>query len=489
MKKNNRWFTLLLVLIFVAGAGIRLYDLTDEPLETHMARQLRSLLISRSLYQGEGMGGESLIEPPIIELLSAGFYRIAGAEIPWVQRLISISFWMLGAWALFDLAKTISGRFGGLFSLVFYLFMPFSILYSRLMMPDPMMTAGTVLAVWALLRWERRRTIKSAVLAGLLTGYAILTKSVAGFVLLPAFALFTLHSMPLKKLARNRQIWMIVLLTALPSLLYYIYGMVILGTLGGQFQGRFFLNLLSDPAHYLRWINVIKNKFGLGVAAISIMSIALVKEKKYQQLLAGWWLGYVLYGLVFAYHIWTHDYYQLPLLPVIALSLAPLGELICHTAVEKTDSRWLGTALLVTGLLVYALPNIWNTRVELARNDYRQEAKNYLPVEEALTEHLDEPVISISADYNTRLEYFTRLEVDNWPVGADFRYNQLSGKGFDFDQAWDQTIQQYHYFIVLSEAELNAQPDLADKLNQAPVFYQGGGVTIYDLTALSALQP
>ena len=143
MKKNNLWFVLLIVLIFVIGAGIRLYDLTDEPLEIHMTRQLRSLLIARSFYQGEGMGGESLIEPPIIELISAGIYRIAGEEIPWVQRLISIGFWMLGAWALFEIAKTISGRFGGLFSLVFYLFMPYSILYSRLTMPDPMMTAST----------------------------------------------------------------------------------------------------------------------------------------------------------------------------------------------------------------------------------------------------------------------------------------------------------------------------------------------------------
>ena len=485
MKKNNLWFSLLLLLIFVIGAGIRLYDLTDEPLDIHMTRQLRSLLISRSFYQGEGMGGESLIEPPIIELLSAGFYHIAGGEIPWVQRLISISFWLLSAWALFDLAQTISGRFGGLFSLVFYLFMPFSILYSRLMMPDPMMTACTVLAVWALLRWEGQRTMKSAVLAGLLTGYAILTKSVAGFVLLPAFALFTLGAMPVKKLVRSKQVWIIVLLTALPSLLYYLFGVVILGTLGSQFQGRFFLNLLSDPAHYLRWINVVKNKFGLGFVAISILSFALIKEKKYQRLLTGWWLGYILYGLVFAYHIWTHDYYQLPLLPVIALSLAPLGELINKTIAEKTESRRLGITLVVIGLLVYSLPNLWNTWVEMAKNDYRQEAKNYLPVEEALKDHLDEPIISLSTDYNTRLEYFTRLQVDNWPIGADFRYNQLSGKDFNFDQYWEKNASQYHYFIVMSENEFNAQSDLVEKLSQATIFYQGGGVTIYDLTALS----
>ena len=31
-----------------------------------------------------------------------------------------------------------------------------------------------------------------------------------------------------------------------------------------------------------------------------------------------------IYGFTFAYHIGTHDYYQLPLIPILALSIAPL---------------------------------------------------------------------------------------------------------------------------------------------------------------------
>ena len=68
-------------------------------------------------------------------------------------------------------------------------------------------------------------------------------------------------------------------------------------------------------------------------------------------------------------------------------------------------------------------------------------------------------------------------------IGADFRYNQLSGRAFDFDMMWEGTAADYDYFIVLSPNELEAQPELAEKLNQSPIFYQGGGVTIYNLTA------
>lgn len=478
--KKNYLILVLAVLIFLAALGIRLYDVTDEPLEAHMTRQVRSLLIARSMYQGEGMGGRELIEPPIMEMVSAGFYQLAGEEIPWVQRVISITFWMLGGLALFDLGKTISSSFGALIGIVYYFFLPFSIIESRFMMPDPMMVACTICAIWALVRWEKHRTMRWAIATGLLTGYAILTKSVAGFILLPAFALFTLKVSPFKKLIKDIQVWTIVILAALPSLVYYIYGVFFFGTLGSQFQNRFFLNLLSDPAHYIRWLNVIDQKLGLGVVMLAIVGIALVKEKKYQLLLLGWFAGFVLYGLVFPYHIWTHDYYHLPLIPIVALSLAPLGAGLRQASQEKASARW-STALVILALLVYIVPNVWNARVELARKDYREEARNYLPIEEALAGHLDDQIISLTADYNSRLNYFTQLDADSWPIGADFRLKELSGGEFNFDSYWEETADTYDFFIVLSPGELESQTSLAEKLSQYAIFYEGGGVVIYDL--------
>jgi len=481
MMKNKHLFALLVLLIFIAGLGIRVYDLTDEPLESHIVRQLRSLLITRSLYQGKGMGGESLIELPIMELAASSLYHLAGQEIPWVQRIISISFWMLGGWALFELGKTISSRFGAVISIVYYLFLPFSIISSRFMMPDPMMTASTIIAVWTLTRWEKQRTMGWAIAAGLITGYAILAKSVAGFILLPAFALFTLAIYPIKTIIKERQLWAMVVLAALPSLVYYVYGIFIRGTLAGQFQNRFFLDLLMDPSHYVRWINTIDNKFGLGVVMLALVGSALVKDKPYQRLLAGWWLGYVFYGLVFPYHIWTHDYYHLPLVPIVALSLAPLGTAAFQAAKEMTTSRRLSTIVIGLALLIYSATNIWNARVALASEDFRQEGRHYQPIKEALAGHLDEEMISLSGDYNVRLSYFTQLEIDSWPNGADLRLRELSNHDFDFEQFWNETANTYRFFLILSQNELESQEQLAVQLNAYPVFYQGGGVTIYDL--------
>ena len=39
-----------LAAIFILGLGVRLYDLTDPPLDFHATRQLRSLVMARGLY-------------------------------------------------------------------------------------------------------------------------------------------------------------------------------------------------------------------------------------------------------------------------------------------------------------------------------------------------------------------------------------------------------------------------------------------------------
>lgn len=41
---------LLILAIFAAGIGIRLYDLTDPPLDFHPARQIHSALMARGIY-------------------------------------------------------------------------------------------------------------------------------------------------------------------------------------------------------------------------------------------------------------------------------------------------------------------------------------------------------------------------------------------------------------------------------------------------------
>jgi 4-amino-4-deoxy-L-arabinose transferase-like glycosyltransferase len=216
---STLWLKILIVVIFILGTGIRLYDVTDEPLEFHPARQLRSAIIARSIYYKNNpdiprekilfavseANQRGLIEPPIMENLSVIAYRLMGEEEIWVGRLFSIAFWLLGGWALYALSKEFGSLTGSIVSLSLYFLLPFSILATRVLMPDPMMVAFTVISIYCLYTWEKKRTYPWAVLTGLVSGFTIFSKSVAGLILIVPFAVFILKAEGLKSALKNLQ--------------------------------------------------------------------------------------------------------------------------------------------------------------------------------------------------------------------------------------------------------------------------------------------
>src|SRR5512145_2485451 len=92
-----------LVLLFTAALAIRLYDLTDLPLDFHPTRQLLSAIKARGLYyetQPDGIPTWKLetairqaklkadVEPVIFERVVAFTYRFAGEQL-WIARICS----------------------------------------------------------------------------------------------------------------------------------------------------------------------------------------------------------------------------------------------------------------------------------------------------------------------------------------------------------------------------------------------------------------
>ncbi len=198
---KSGWMIVFVIFLFIAALGIRCYDLTDLPNDFYMVRQYRGLVIARGMYYSgldevedwqrefavNAWKNESLIEPPILEGLTALTYRIFGERL-WIGRLYSSLFWVLGGLGICFLAKDLGMKHGGLVGLAYYLFIPFGIIASRTMMPDPLMVAAMVWSIWALHHWEMKPTWINAILAGVLTGFAILVKSVIVFPLLGAAA-------------------------------------------------------------------------------------------------------------------------------------------------------------------------------------------------------------------------------------------------------------------------------------------------------------
>src|SRR5437867_13173086 len=85
---------LILVFLFIAAFGIRLYHINEPPLNFHATRQYRSLIITRGYYVDSSTSmperekhaarfsqqKQGILEPPIMEYLVSVGYRMLGGE-------------------------------------------------------------------------------------------------------------------------------------------------------------------------------------------------------------------------------------------------------------------------------------------------------------------------------------------------------------------------------------------------------------------------
>jgi hypothetical protein len=195
--------------------------------------------------------------------------------------------------------------------------------------------------------------------------------------------------------------------------------------------------------------------------------------------MSGLWGAYVVYGLVFNYHVATHDYYHLPFIPIVAVSLSPLGDWFLARLAESTVQRWMRSAVYV--ILIYGLLSVvWDVRNQLKSVDYRPEAAMWAEISETLGS--DARVVALTQDYGSRLEYWGWLTARIWPYSGELSHTELRGGNVDsFEVMFDQYAGKRDYFLVSDFDELKVQKQLQERLSTHPIFAEGEGYVIYDL--------
>jgi len=491
---NRLLLTGALAGIFLLGLAIRLYDLTDPPFDFHTTRQFRAALIARGMFYAswndasepdrtiaiELRSREALIEPPIFEWLVSRLYLLTGGAWLWIPRALSAGFWLLGGAAVFGLARDLTSTSGALISLVYFIFLPFGMLASRSFQPDPLMTTLIAGSAWALYRWNRSPGWKPAVLAGGLTGLAILTKAVAVFPL--GFGAFFLIAagQGLKKSTRDPQTWTVAGLALLPVGGWYVNGLFISGFLRGQDSFRFFPKYWLDPAFYIRWVETAAGICGFVVLIAGLIGLFLVRDRAGRGLLTGLWTGYILYSLAFPYHTLTHDYYQLLLIPIAAVSVAPPAALVFDEIGRRPYARiaFAAATLLIAGAVLF---KVWDTRVILARKDHRPEAAEWARFNGLLPP--EARVFALAQAYGYPLAYYGWITAEAWLTGAELDLRELAGLDPEVAKARRfADLAEADFFIVTHFNEFERQPDLQEYLAlHAEVYLEGEGYRIYDL--------
>jgi len=477
----------------MVGLIIRVSDLFDAPLDFHPTRQLHSALIARGMYYQtlenapewqremsfKQWQAEGLIEPQIMERLTTFIYQLFGSEILWAARLWAILFWMVGGIFLFLITEEIADFAAGTFAVIFYMVWPYAAVASRAFQPEPLLIASMIMSIWAFIKWMNNQKVSWAILAGILSGFSIYVKFSALFFLAPAFVSVVIQRYGYKDFLKKKHIWIIGTLSILPHLVYLFYGVVVLGTLGEQFGFRFFPQRWIRPLFYLQWILELDSTIDFVIVLAAVLGITLFTRKKYFSLLAGFLLGYVLYGFVFSYHITTHDYYHLPLIIPVSIGLGIiLGKIFNISERNRVITKLVFTlaALFFIGI------NAWEIRSTLSRCDYSEEVNSWEMVGEKLGH--EAKVIGLFPDYGYRLAYWGWTHVSSWTTSDDITLRELAGHEIDLQSGLKDRISEFDYFIVANQEEFENQAFLKEFFESNFLKKEEvGDIIIYDLRA------
>lgn len=490
-RSFSRLHGLFFVLLILGGAGFRLYDLTDPPLDFHPTRQVRSAIIARGMYyqnlpaipewQREfavrQWQAQELIEPPILEMLTAATYRLAGGEYLWIGRLYAIFFWLLGGVGLYLLSRRLINADGGLIALALFLGWQYAIVASRSFQPDPLMVAVVIWALWAMVEWQRQPGWARAVAAGLLGGLAIYIKFTALFFVAGGWLGLLLASGEWRAMLRSRPLWLIAGLTVLPPLAYSLYTTLVFNSLQSQFSLRFFPTMWVDPVMYLRWWNRLTSVIAMPWLVAGVAGFFTLKSRISRGLLFGWAAGYLLYGLIFSYYITTHDYYHLPLLPLAALGSAAA----LHALFQQRTGEQRGLRLVMVLLVaVVFLSESWAARTQLKRVDCRAEVARIEQIAAQFSP--GDRLVSMAEDYSLPLVYWGWLNTTHWFGAGDFALRAAAGQPLDLEDYFEAQLAGRDFFLITDFEELARQPQVEEWLNlRFPIFAQAENYRVYDI--------
>jgi hypothetical protein len=279
----------------------------------------------------------------------------------------------------------------------------------------------------------------------------------------------------LRELIRNPQVWAIGVLGVLPGAAWIFYGRFVLGLFGGDMSGRFIPALLASPLFYVQWqVKAAAVAGGIGLM-LGLLGLLLVTGRA-KAFLIGLWGSYIVFGLYFNYHISTHDYYSLPLLPIMALSLAVVGDRF-FAYLSEAGTGWVRGALSLV-LLYGVLSTVWDVRNEMKAIDYRPQEAMWIEIGETLQ---GGSIEALTQDYGTWLAYWGWQSATTWPSYGDLYQARVRGNSPDIDRLFDEVAASKTLFLITDMDDFKKQPELRAQLDGYPLVAQGDGYLIYDL--------
>jgi hypothetical protein len=335
-------FRKALLAIILVGFLARLYKIDTPLADWHSFRQADTASVTREFVKhdidllhpkyhdlsniqsgtrvngADNVEGLRMVEFPIVNALIATILRVAPAfDLVIVSRLFSIVASLVSLSALTLIARDLYGKRVGLLAGAVFAVLPYSVFYSRVILPEPFLVASVMGSLYFFMRYQKDKAFGSLILSALFFSLALLLKPMAIFFV-PAY-MGIAWSVRQKQGLLDIKAVVIFALTLIPLLLWrrwiaqYPIGIPASDWL---FNGN---GIRLRPA-WFRWLFWERlTKLILGYLSIGFFALGILKRDLVIWL---WGFGMLSYLIVFATGNVQHDYYQVMLMPFVSLVVA-----------------------------------------------------------------------------------------------------------------------------------------------------------------------
>lgn len=418
--------------VFVIAVSLRFYGITHPIADWHSWRQVDTAAVARNFIRfgtdplrprfddlsnipsgKDNPNGWRMVEFPLYQLAATAGYKLVGVvSIEIWLRLVTIIASSITAVLLILLVSRYVNFGTGLLTGLIYAVLPYNIYYGRVILPDPFMVFWSVLSMYLLsvIDTAKKYSWLTLVAAGLSAAFALLVKPNAIFLLLPAFYLLWKKFTFSKNLFIGLFIYWIIGLFPLwlwrKWILQYPEGIAVYTWLLNEgnirFKGAWFYWLFAE-----RLGKLILGFWGLVPFSLGL----LVKPGGKEGWLFRWWaLGGLLYMVIVARGNVQHDYYQIMIMPIVAVYAAKGLHFIIHNSSFSVVPRWVFAgvcSLLIFGFSWYFIrSNYWINRPEIV--EAGKVADALLPKD-----------AKVIASYNGDTTFLYQINRQGWPIGFE----------------------------------------------------------------------
>ncbi len=472
---TTKTYKLIVVFLLFFGFILRLYQI-DQPLgDWHSWRQSDTAAVTWFLNQNFDLlhprffdispipsglpnpNGYRFVEFPIFNLLHLFTFKIITLtplasifNYPFeaAGRLVNIIFWLIAGLALSSTIKDLTKNQNlSLLTLFFFLFLPYNIFYSRVILPDPLTVSLSLISLYFYTRYFLFPQLKTLIPALIFTTLALLTKPYAVFIIYPSIWLLTAFNLHLD-LSSKLKLFFATLIPTIPLTLWRWWMTFYPAGIPANKWLFNAGNMRLKPVWW-RWLfyerlgKLILGSWGTAFLLLAPLSLSYFNKKTkprsyFYLFVAGLTFGALAYLIIFARGNIQHDYYQIITLPTLVILLALGAAYFLHLTNQQSPLYRLINFATLAFVIFFTLIFSWYQIKEYYKINDLETIKIIEQIKPTLP-----PDAKIITDYQGNSLLLYHFKRFGWPtLTASLTQLYQQGARYYFSPTPNQTTQQ-----------------------------------------------